>query len=323
MEFSTNFIKLCLSRLAPLLAVMVLIGMTTEASAAPKRGKAARVAARSFAPKGPVPLVETTPDGGYRAKSGSKIELFLPPSFAPYDGKYDLILHFHGVAKAQEANVTAAKLNAAIVSVNLGVQSNKYAWSFATPAQFEKLLATADKLVQASGRANKAKVGRIALSAWSAGFASVSAILKQEDARARIDAVMLADGLHAAYSDPKKHTIDERGLGKYAQLSQEASRGEKLFVLTHSSIETYGYANVTETVGTVLRLASFDKAAPPTSSPRKMQAIYQVNRGDFHVTGYQGKGVNDHIDHIWAMGQTMYPLLAARWKQPAKSPDPS
>jgi len=266
-------------------------------------------------------MTESLSDGGYRAKSGSTIELYLPPTFASYDGKYDLILHFHGVAKAQEANIVAAKLNAAIVSVNLGVQSDKYAYSFAAPAQFDALLATADKLVQASGRANKAKVGRIALSAWSAGFASVSAILKQDEARARVDAVMLADGLHAAYSDPKKHTIDERGLAKYAALSQEASRGEKLFVLTHSSIPTYGYANVSETVGTVLKLASIEKAAPPTSSPRNMQAIYAVNRGDFHVTGYQGKGVNDHIDHIWAMGQTMYPLLAARWNKPAKAPE--
>jgi hypothetical protein len=145
--------------------------------------------------------------------------------------------------------------------------------------------------------------------------------LKQDEARGRVDAVLLADGLHAAYSDPRKHTIDERSLAKYAKLSEEASRGEKLFVVTHSSIQTYGYANVSETVGTVLKLASMEKASPPSSSPRNMQAIYQVHRGDFHVTGYTGKGVNDHIDHIWAMGQTMYPLLAARWSKAAKTPD--
>jgi len=64
----------------------------------------------------------------------------------------------------------------------------------------------------------------------------------------------------------------------------------------------------------VLKLASFEKAAPPSASPRNMQAIYQVHRGDLHITGYEGTGKSDHIDHIWAMGQTMYPLLAARWK---------
>lgn len=316
LEFSTNFMKLCLARITPVLLGAALLATAGDADAAPKR-KAKVVAAA------PVPMTETTSDGGYRAKAGSKIELYLPPTFAPVNGKYDLILHFHGVARAQEANIVAAKLNAAIVSVNLGVQSDKYSHSFAAPAQFDRLLGTAQKLVQASGRANSAKVGRIALSAWSAGFASVSAILKQDEARGRVDAVLLADGLHAAYSDPKKHTIDERSLTKYAKLCEEASRGEKLFVLTHSSIQTYGYANVSETVGTVLKLASIEKATPPSASPRNMQAIYQVNRGDFHVTGYQGKGVADHIDHIWAMGQTMYPLLAARWAKPAKAPDPA
>jgi len=252
LDFSPNFMKLGLSpwrRLAPITLGVALVATAGDAAAAPKRGKA-RVAAPAKAPTppaplaAPVPMTETTSDGGYRARSGSNIEVYLPPGFAASDGKYDLVLHFHGVARAQESNASAAKLNAAIVSVNLGVASDKYSTAFATPAQFDQLLATTHKLVQASGRAGSAQVGRIALSAWSAGFASVSAILKQDAARARVDAVLLADGLHAAYSDPKKHTIDERSLTKYARLTEEASRGEKLFVLTHSSITTYGYANV-------------------------------------------------------------------------------
>jgi hypothetical protein len=305
--------KLCLARIAPVLVGAALLATAVDAAAAPKR-----VTKRVVAPA--APQTETTSDGGYRAKVGANLEMYLPPYFAATDGKYDVVLHFHGVAKAQESNAQAAKLNAAIVSVNLGAASDKYAYAFATPAQFDQLLVTTQKLVTASGRANGAKIGRIALSAWSAGFASVSAILKQDAARARIDAVLLADGLHAPYSDPRKHTIDDRSLGKYTRLTEEASRGEKLFVLTHSSIPTYGYATVSETVGTMLKLAAIEKAPPPASSPRNMQAIYQVNRGDLHVTGYEGKGVSDHIDHIWAMGQTMYPLLTARWKTPASAP---
>ena len=48
-----------------------------------------------------------------------------------------------------------------------------------------------------------------------------------------------------------------------------------------------------------------------------MAPIYQVNKGDFHVIGYEGTGVLDHTNHIWAMGETMYPLLATRWTKKA------
>jgi hypothetical protein len=300
-NFSTLFHKLL-----GLLALAVLA--TGQAHAAPNR----------VAPRAKIGVSTSPDDGAYRARSG-RAELFLPPWFEADGGTYDVVLHFHGMARLQEANVIAAKLNAAVVSVNLGVVSARYGSSFRSPQAFEALLTKTQRLVAASGRAKGAKIGRIALSAWSAGFESVGAILKHDANRGRIDAVFLADGLHAAYTDSKKRLIEERSLAKYARLGEEAMRGEKLFVLTHSSIPTYGYATVSETVGTVLRLTSVEKAAPPSSSPRNMQAIYQVHRGDFHVTGFEGTGVSDHIDHIRAMGETMYPLLAARWGRARKA----
>jgi len=259
-------------------------------------------------------------DGSYHARSG-RLELYLPPGFEPQAGRYDLVFHFHGLARAQEENTVRAHLNAAIVSINLGVASRRYGMAFVSPRAFDAILARTHRLVAASGRANGAKVGRIALSAWSAGFESVSAILKQDQARSggpRVDAVLLADGLHAAFTDRKNRVVDERGLGKYAKLGEEAMRGERLFVLTHSSIPTQGYASVAETVGAMLRLLAVEKGPPPEASPRQMRAIYQVRRGDLLVTGFEGHGVSDHIDHIRAMGDTMYPLLAERWaRRPA------
>ncbi len=300
-----------------LMCLVAVVAKPLAAAAAPGKGKVARSAKVITATS----AATSADDGAYRVKSGASYDLYLPPWFEPVDGKYDVVVHFHGVSKIQESNVKDAHLNAAVVSINLGVVADKYGAAFQSPAAFDALLAKTHKLVTASSRAKGAKMGRVALSAWSAGFASVGAIMKNESARARIDAVFLADGLHAAYSNPKKHTIEESSLAKYVRLSEEASRGEKLFVLTHSSIPTYGYANVTETVSTVLRLSSMDKekAAPPASAPRKMQPIYQVNHGDFHVTGFEGTGVLNHTDHIWAMGETMYPMLATRW---AKKPAP-
>jgi hypothetical protein len=35
---------------------------------------------------------------------------------------------------------------------------------------------------------------------------------------------------------------------------------------------------------------------------------------------FEGTDVKAHLDHIWAMGETMYPLLAARWAK-KKAPE--
>jgi len=291
----------------PVLLLLLAFGRT--AAAEEPNPAAAGDAAKNDVPAAP-PV--------YRAKAGS-VELYLPATFRPRDGKYDVVLHFHGLAKVQESNVTQAKLNAAVVSVNLGVMADKYGAAFKDPSAFDRLLATTRRMVAASGRAEGAAIGRVALSAWSAGFASVGAILRDEKARSRVDAVLIADGLHAAYSDPRRRVIEESSLVKYVRLCEEASRGEKLFVLTHSSIPTPGYATVNEAVGAVLRRASFEKVAPTAASPRGMRSTYHVDRGDLHITGFEGRGVRDHLDHIWAMGETMFPLLAARWERSSAS----
>ena len=42
-----------------------------------------------------------------------------------------------------------------------------------------------------------------------------------------------------------------------------------------------------------------------------------VDRGAFHVKGYEGVTAGDHIKQINAMGETLYPYLKARWEPPA------
>src|SRR5262249_39612943 len=158
-----------------------------------------------------------------------------------------------------------------------------------------------------------ARIGRIALSAWSAGYGAVGALLRDKDTAARVDAVLLADGLHTNFT--KRHLVDEAPLEKYARIAEAAIRGEKLFALTHSSIRTTGSANPTETIGALLRMTDTPKTASFAAGPRTLRQVYVSDRGDFHVKGYEGTGVRDHIDHIWGMGDTVLPYLRERWER--------
>jgi hypothetical protein len=238
-------------------------------------------------------------------------DLYVPSVFQPIAGTYDLVVHFHGIPSLQEDNFERAGINAVVVSVNLGLASDAYSGAYRAPGSFDLLLAQAQRALDKTGRAPGARLGRVALSAWSAGFAAVGAILKQPGVVDRVDAVLLADGPHAAYIAP--HQIYQVGIEKWVHFAEAAMHGDKLFALTHSSIQTTGYPSTTETIGEVLKVAGVDKVPNTAIGPRGMHEIYESNRGDFHVQGFEGQTAKDHIDHIKGMGETLLPYLRDRW----------
>lgn len=256
---------------------------------------------------------DTLSSAPYRVHFG-RTDLYIPTFFQPKDGKYDLIVHFHGLSAAQESNVERTRINAVVASINIGVGSGPYEHAFKDPSVFPNLLKLIDRQVNKSGRADHAHLGRIALSAWSAGYGSVSAILRQPKNVDRVDAILLADGLHSNYLRPeRRHQVDADPLQKYARIAEQAIAGNKLFALTHSSITTEGYPNTTDTIGTLLKLVNVEKTPTVADGPRGMMEVYESHSGDFHVKGYLGTTVKDHIDHIWGMNDTMLPYLRDRW----------
>lgn len=252
----------------------------------------------------------------YRAKLATTrgAEIYLPTWFAPRRGGYDLIVHFHGLGKLQEANIEHAQLNVAVVSVNLGVGSDPYGNVYRDPATFQKLLAEAQEEIDKSGRAHGATLRRLALSAWSAGESSVARVLDDPEVEKRVDAVLLADGLFTTYTgDPRRKVINAGPLEKFARLVASAQSGDKLFAITHTAIPTSGYPSMTEVVGKLLEMTSSEKVPSRIVGPKNMHEIYVVDRGSFHVKSYEGVLAGDHIKQITAMGETLYPYLRDRW----------
>jgi hypothetical protein len=252
---------------------------------------------------------------GYRGMFGRHV-LSIGPNVRAKDGKYDLVVHFHGVCQAQEGNAERAQLNAVIVSVNLGVGSGPYEDAFRDTGSFASLLRAAQAAVEKSGRLPGATPGRVAISSWSAGFGAVSAILKVPENAERIDAVILADGLHTSYLDEKRHVLNDAPLAKYVRVAEAAMRGDKLFAITHSSIPTAGYPSATETVHELLKLTGLPKSATSIMvGARNMKEIYESHLGSFHVKGFEGTQAKDHVDQIHSMGDTVFPYLRDRWSR--------
>jgi len=266
------------------------------------------------------PVVETPKrfesTAPYRAKLAHRGEIYLPTWFTAHRGTYDLIVHFHGLGKLQEGNLARSQINAAVVSINLGVSTDLYANAFRDPQSFQNLLADTQEEIDKSGRAQNAKLGRVALSAWSAGFVSVAKIMSDPAGAERIDAVIVADGFFTSLSNIKKRTVNGPSIERFATLAEAATKSEKLFTITHSSIPTVDYASTEETAAKLLEMTSSTKTPSKLVGPRNMHETYAVDRGAFHVRGYEGVTAGDHIKQITAMGETMYPYLKTRWEAP-------
>ncbi len=231
-----------------------------------------------------------------------------------------MVVHFHGRPQIVEDTVEEAGVNAIVVSVNYGIGSSAYSGPYQYPGSVDQLFGHIDRAVAKSG-IKGAHLGRIALAAWSAGFAGVGAILSKSDWADRIDAVLLADGFHEMYAPSGEVYRD--GLQKYVRFADRAARGETLFAMTHSSIRTIGYASTTKATHTLLDMITLARSTRDGTGPRGMQLLYEAHRGNFHVAGYGGLREPDHIDHFKGMGQTLFPLLKSFWQPTSHTPSNS
>lgn len=258
--------------------------------------------------------------------------LHVPPTFASEDGSFDLVMHFHGNVKLVEESVAEAGINALVHITNLGEGSGPYERRFDVPKAFEDMIAKIEQRAQKEGLRD-ARVNRIALASWSAGYGSVAYILKRKPWRQRVDAVLLMDSMHAKYLDAKERTIHGLSIAPFVAFAKQASAGQRLFVLTHSEIETYGYATTTEAADALLSKLDLQRVAtdPSESSPPEvtfetalkampkkpaqwMQTTSLVNEKHFHLMGCSGKKPEAHMAHLVQMSVSVLPYLAERWK---------
>jgi hypothetical protein len=268
------------------------------------------------APRSPVDAGTPPPReiGPVRVTLGHGAELYLPPWFAAKKGGYDLIVHFHGVGRWQEANIEHAKLNVAVVSVNLGAGTEPYSKAFKRPEAFDRLLASVQTEIGKSGAGENVYLKRVALSAWSAGFSSVARVLTESVAQ-RVDAVLLADGFFTSFAQPTKRRLNTSGLEKFARFAESARRDDKLFMITHTTIPTGPYPSVQECVTKLLEMISVPKTPAVATGPRNMHQFYVVDQGSLHIRGFKGTQAVDHVRQLHAMGETMYPYLKSRWEK--------
>lgn len=244
---------------------------------------------------------------------GKPAELYVPNAARALDS-VDVVIHFLGAAWLPEQAVAALPRPTVAAVINIGAGSGIYDRAFSDPAAFDTLLATIARETSAlTGRTTR--IARVTLVGFSAGHGAVRAILRDPAHFARVDAVLLLDGMHTSYIPDRTPlasggTIDSTNLVAFEAFARAAMRGEKRFLVTHSEIFPGTFASTTETADWLLASLGLHRTPVLRWGPRGMQQLSEVDSGKFELMGFAGNSAPDHIDQLHSMPELLTRLWA-------------
>lgn len=264
-------------------------------------------------PHDPIGLGPYTP---FKNLSMGRIALPQRGGHTP-DMGYDVLIQFHGHSPVRKTFVQVSR-GTVYVGIDRGLGSGPYSDAFGNPDVFPTLLKSIEAALKRHSGDPRAHIRHLALSAWSAGYGAVNEILKYGDER--IDAVVLLDGLHAAWNPSRSHdaglsALSSQPLAPTFRFAKRAARGEKLFVFTHSEVVPETYPSTRQTAELLLFEVGVDKTAVSPGEARFGQTSTADQNG-FHVWGYRGGNEHAHCSHIPHIERVLH-LLEDTWQTPA------
>jgi hypothetical protein len=265
-------------------------------------------------PQNPSPMTDSTrphPRTARYEPPGDRVALslgtlYVPPAFTQRD-RHMLVVHFHGAPWLVEHHVKTRLPEAALVTVQIGAGSRVYADAFSKEGVLTALVKEAEGQVSALAGA-AVRFEQVALTAFSAGYGAVRSILQDPREYAAVDAVLLADGLHASYASaavgPRTADlpVDESSLAPFIAFARDAAADRKCMIVTHSEVFPGTFASTTETADILLRQLGLQRRRVLADGPIGMQNLSEARRGGFVLLGFAGNSAPDHLDHLYALG---------------------
>jgi hypothetical protein len=238
---------------------------------------------------------------GRRIDLGGEATLFIPEGFQPREGVVDVVLHLHGAPRVIEAALVDSKWPAVLIEFNRKGLSSVYAAPFADRTLFPRLL---DGAIRSMSEP-KPKLGKVAVSSFSAGFGGVRELLKVPEHFERIDTLIMADSLYCGYEgDPKDRKVDPRLMVGFRAFALKAASGSKTLVVTHSAQVPEGYGSTTETADDLLRAVEAKATLARVDRGDGWVQVREARQGGLIVLGFEGVGPEDHMRHLRRIATT-------------------
>lgn len=239
------------------------------------------------------------------ARSALGAEVLVRKAAVAPDGSYDLLIHFHGALPVRRILAPLAK-PLVVVSLDRGTTSGDYRGLFADRRAFEEFLSAVDKTVT-DETGVKARVQRMAVSSFSAGYEAVRQVLTFAPDHPALTGVILLDSLYGSYR-PGTRTVAEEGLAPFEAAARRALDQPRFaFLLTHSDVGTDGYATTGEVASTLL--SNLVVRADRVTTDQSRGLVRVAHERGFVVRGYKGNDKGAHCAHL-----ALLPELIDVWR---------
>ncbi len=208
--------------------------------------------------------------------------LFAP---ARVPERFPLVVHFHGGEAARRLLVRDA-VDVVLVTIDAGKGSQRYANAITNDVPRRLVQAVEDK----TGRA----IGKVVVSAWSAGYGAVRSMLSGAPDFAQ--AYVLLDAVHSSYD--AKGAPEPAGLAPFVDVAKRAKLGSPIVWLTHSSITPPGYASTTEVADAILTNVEGRRRYGGLEDLEGLELRTRYDAGSLHVLGTTGTDKSAHCAHL-------------------------
>lgn len=237
-------------------------------------------------------------------------KLYIPARYAPTQ-EIDLMIHFHGLDSVVEREFDQAKVHSALVIVNYNGFSSVYSGPFSDPLKLEGILNEAIQEVGAARNVAQPRMGKLIVSAFSAGYGATREILKSGRYDSIVSDVLLLDGLHSGYVNGQQPNPIQ--MQPFLDFATKATRGlDHRMIISHSSIVPPNYASTTETADYLVGQVGAVSNPETGLNTAGMRNLRSVDLGHFHIYGFKGGVASDHVDHLQQMGLWLKDVSLAR-----------
>lgn len=275
---------------------------------------------RPEAKKTPAPLVlperQSLPGKRFNLPLG---ELFVPHFYnAELTTGTEVCVFFLGAAWVTQQNYDSARKNAPLVTIGFPTLG-EYGPAFKSPKAFRDVLDSVQaKLVEENFTTRP--ITKVCLASFSGGYSAVREILSQREYADLVTDVLLADSLYPARTKDKPPKIDPASAKAFTDFALKAAAGEKTMWYTQlfppkpherGNTTTMAADFLIDAVGAERKwfLGAGPDSAPTTETLHNDYAatrnaaeravLYRADKGNFHVIGYAGMTMQDHMEHLY------------------------
>ena len=207
-----------------------------------------------------------------------------------------ILIHFHGAIETTRHALARSQYRGTLVIVNFPGLSSAYSKPFIDNPKLIQAI-----LQHATGKNNDAtntEPPRIILSSFSAGYGAIREVLKTPEHFEQIEAIVTADSIYAGLEmESPERIVSKNDMKEFLRFAELAAKGEKQFVLSHSS-QTTPYASTTETADYLMHQLKITRVADSSTQRPLFTQTSKAQQGKFTVLGFSGESGQHHMQHL-------------------------